>query len=143
MALMEKYDAFISYSHAEDNAEIAEALHKKLEHYRIPSQIQKITGKKKIERVFRDKEELPLSANLTENIYTALDNSEYLIVLCSPESRASQWVQREIEYFAWKRAYLCGINKRRTGRCISSNSLRKDRNKNRYQWSKLHNYRTS
>lgn len=100
MALMEKYDAFISYSHAEDNAEIAEALHKKLEHYRIPSQIQKITGKKKIERVFRDKEELPLSANLTENIYTALDNSEYLIVLCSPESRASQWVQREIEYFA-------------------------------------------
>ena len=46
MALMEKYDAFISYSHAEDNAEIAEALHKKLEHYRIPSQIQKITGKK-------------------------------------------------------------------------------------------------
>ena len=100
MALMEKYDAFISYSHAEDNAEIAEVLHKKLEHYRIPSQIQKITGKKKIERVFRDKEELPLSANLTENIYTALDNSEYLIVLCSPESRASQWVQREIEYFA-------------------------------------------
>ena len=94
MALMEKYDAFISYSHAEDNAEIAEVLHKKLEHYRIPSQIQKITGKKKIERVFRDKEELPLSANLTENIYTALDNSEYLIVLCSPESRASQWVHR-------------------------------------------------
>ena len=46
MALMEKYDAFISYSHAEDNAEIAEVLHKKLEHYRIPSQIQKITGKK-------------------------------------------------------------------------------------------------
>lgn len=79
---------------------LREALHKKLEHYRIPSQIQKITGKKKIERVFRDKEELPLSANLTENIYTALDNSEYLIVLCSPESRASQWVQREIEYFA-------------------------------------------
>lgn len=100
MALMERYDAFISYSHVEDNAEIAEALHKKLERYRIPSQIQKITGKKKIERVFRDKEELPLSANLTENIYTALDNSEYLIVLCSPESRASQWVQREIEYFA-------------------------------------------
>ena len=60
MALMEKYDAFISYSHAEDNAEIAEVLHKKLEHYRITSQIQKITGKKKIERVFRDKEELPL-----------------------------------------------------------------------------------
>ena len=47
MALMEKYDAFISYSHAEDNAEIAEALHKKLEHYRIPSQIQKRTGKRK------------------------------------------------------------------------------------------------
>ncbi len=100
MALMERYDAFISYSHAEDNAEIAEALHRKLERYRIPAQIRKKTGKKKIERVFRDKEELPLSANLTENIYTALDNSEYLIVLCSPESRASQWVQREIEYFA-------------------------------------------
>ena len=53
MALMEKYDAFISYSHAEDNAEIAEALHKKLEHYRIPSQIQKITGKKNVSFAIR------------------------------------------------------------------------------------------
>ena len=53
---MEKYDAFSSYSYAEDNAGIAEALHKKLGHYRIPSQIYQLKGKKIIERAFGVKE---------------------------------------------------------------------------------------
>lgn len=97
-----KYDAFISYRHCEPDSLIAEALHKKLEHYHIPRVVQQFTGRKKISRIFRDKEELPLSSNLTDNIYEALDHSEFLILICSPESMKSIWVQREVEYFVNK-----------------------------------------
>ncbi|MDO4615967.1 MAG: TIR domain-containing protein [Lachnospiraceae bacterium] len=94
------YDAFISYRHAEIDGAIAEKLHRKLERYHIPKQLQKKTGKKKISRIFRDQEELPLSFSLTDDITKALDHSEFLIVLCSKTSRESKWVQREIEYFS-------------------------------------------
>ena len=94
-----RYDAFISYSHSEPDAFVAGKLHSMLEHYKVPKKIQEISGKKKIERVFRDREELPLSANLAMGICEALENSEYLIVICSPRSVKSEWVQREIETF--------------------------------------------
>lgn len=94
-----KYDAFISYSHSEPDAFVAGKLHTMLEHYRVPKKIREICGKKKIERVFRDREELPLSANLAMSICEALENSEYLIVICSPRALKSEWVQREIETF--------------------------------------------
>lgn len=94
-----RYDAFISYSHSEPDAFVAGKLHTMLEHYKVPKKIQEISGKKKIERVFRDREELPLSANLAMGICEALENSEYLIVICSPRSVKSEWVQREIETF--------------------------------------------
>ena len=94
-----RYDAFISYSHSEPDAFVAGKLHTMLEHYKVPKKIQEISGKKKIERVFRDREELPLSANLAMGICEALENSEYLIVICSPRSVKSEWVQREIEAF--------------------------------------------
>ncbi len=97
-----KYDAFISYRHCPFDSCVAAKLHKKLEHYHIPRIIRQLTGRKKISRIFRDKEELPLSSNLTQKIYDALDHSEYLILICSPESKASLWVQREVSYFIEK-----------------------------------------
>ncbi len=93
------YDAFISYKHLEPDSIIAQKLHHMLEHYHIPKRIQKLTGKKKFSRVFRDREELPLSADLGENIQEALEHSDFLIVICSPESKESQWVQREVATF--------------------------------------------
>lgn len=97
-----KYDAFISYRHCPFDSLVAAKLHKMLEHYHIPRIIRQLTGRKKISRIFRDKEELPLSSNLTQKIYDALDHSEYLILICSPESKASLWVQREVSYFIEK-----------------------------------------
>lgn len=94
-----KYDAFISYRHVPRDIAVAENLHKLLEHYRVPKNVQKMTGKQKIHRVFRDRDELPLADNLSDNLLTALDQSEYLLVICSPESKESIWVQREVEYF--------------------------------------------
>lgn len=94
-----KYDAFISYKHSETDKYVAELLHKQLETYVAPNSVFKKTGKKKIKRVFRDKDELPISSNLSDNIQLALTNSEFLIVICTPRTPLSYWVQKEIETF--------------------------------------------
>ena len=94
------YDAFISYRHTQLDSFVAKKIHHMLEHYRIPKKIQKKSGKKKITRVFRDQEELPLSADLSENISEALKNSEFLILICSPEAMESRWVQTEVKTFS-------------------------------------------
>ena len=96
-----RYDAFISYRHCELDSFISENLHKKLENYRMPSSVIKnlSPAKQKIERVFRDEAELPLSQNLSDPITAALDNSEFLIVICTPRLRQSQWCMKEIETF--------------------------------------------
>lgn len=55
--------------------------------------------KTRISRVFRDREELPLVTNLADPITEALQNSEYLIVICSPRLPESMWCRKEIETF--------------------------------------------
>jgi WD40 repeat protein len=94
-----KYDAFISYRHTMPDKAVAERLHRLLETFKIPKSIVKSSGKKRINRVFRDREELPTSSDLAENITKALESSEYLIVICSPRTKKSQWVLKEIETF--------------------------------------------
>lgn len=94
-----KYNAFISYRHTPHDMMAAKKLHRALETYHIPKSVQKLTGKKRIERVFRDQEELPIGSDLNENILNALQESEYLIVICSPETPGSYWVLKEIETF--------------------------------------------
>lgn len=93
------YNAFISYKHAPEDNRVAEAIHKGLERFHIPTKIQKQTGFRRINRIFRDTEELPITSNLNDTIAAALDNSDYLIVICSTNTKESIWVQREIEYF--------------------------------------------
>lgn len=95
---MNRYDAFISYRHTEPDMYIAKKVHKGLETLKVPRGSPKF-GKKKIERVFRDQEELPIGSDLGDNIRTALEESEYLIVVCSPRTPESYWVQKEIETF--------------------------------------------
>ena len=56
-------------------------------------------NKTRIQRVFRDKEELPLVTNLADPITEALANSEFLIVICSPRLPESMWCRKEIETF--------------------------------------------
>ncbi len=94
-----KYDAFISYRHGELDGLVAEKLHRMLEAYRIPAPIAKKIGKKKLSRVFRDREELPTSSNLSDSINDALENSAFLLLICSRRTCSSQWVMREVERF--------------------------------------------
>lgn len=97
--MIEHYNAFISYKHAKEDIKVAEAVQHGLEHFHIPGKIKKKTGKKHIERIFRDKEELPITSDLSENIAYALEHSDYLIVICSTNTKESMWVPREIEFF--------------------------------------------
>ena len=95
------YDAFISYRHCDLDQFVAENLHKQMETFKLPKNLVKknIASRTKIERVFRDKEELPLTNNLEDPIMQALIHSEYLIVVCSPRLRESAWCKKEIETF--------------------------------------------
>lgn len=97
--MIDHYNAFISYKHAPEDNRVAEAVQKGLERFHIPKKIQKKTGMKRIQRVFRDKDELPITSNLSGTIAYALEHSDYLIVICSTNTKESMWVPREIEYF--------------------------------------------
>lgn len=91
------YNAFISYRHHPDDIRVAGEIHRGLERFHIPGPLKKKS--KKITRLFRDKEELPITSNLNDDIRLALENSDYLIVICSVHTKESVWVQREIELF--------------------------------------------
>ena len=50
-------------------------------------------------RSFRDRDELPGSSNLGDNIVNALQQSRSLIVVCSPRASVSRWVNEEVLTF--------------------------------------------
>ncbi len=97
-----RYWAFISYSHHDSRA--ATRLHRRLESYRVPRRlIGRPTAKgavpKRLQPIFRDRDELPSSAELGGVIRQALSESRHLIVICSPSAAASRWVDEEIRLF--------------------------------------------
>ncbi len=92
-----KYKAFISYRHKELDKEVAVNLQKMLESYKPP---KSVSGKDfKRWRVFRDETELNTGSSLGDNITNALDNSEFLIVVCSETTKDSKWCMQEITHF--------------------------------------------
>lgn len=105
---MRRYAMFISYRHA-DNVEMgrkwANWLHETVENYEVPTDLIGKTNLRgqpvppTLYPVFRDEEELPADADLTTNIQRALQNSELLVVLCSPRAAKSRFVADEIRYF--------------------------------------------
>ena len=104
-----KYKAFISYRHAELDSAVAKTLHTLIEQYRIPKALR-TNGEKKMGIVFRDEEELSATNDLTDKIYTALDNSEHLVVICTKATLQSPWVTKEVEHFPCRRRAHGGIS---------------------------------
>ena len=94
-----EYNAFISYRHTIRDSLVAAHLQKALETYRIPRQIRKSLGIEPIKSIFRDEEELEATSDLRSSIAQALAASDYLIVVCSPDTASSEWVAWEIETF--------------------------------------------
>jgi hypothetical protein len=94
-----RYDAFISYRHVEPDRSWAKWLHSALETYRVP---RKLVGQgiaRRIGRVFRDEEEFSASSDLHQNVEATLRESRWLIVICSPRTPESKWVNKEISLF--------------------------------------------
>ena len=94
-----EYTAFISYRHKTFDTAVAKKIQRQIENYRIPAHIAKRFGGKRVGKVFRDRDELPLLADLGEGIRFALEKSEWLIVICTPELPLSKWCMAEVDYF--------------------------------------------
>ena len=91
-----QYSAFVSYSRRDSR--IASRLQRRIEGYRLPHRIT-AHGKKRLKPVFRDRDDLTAASDLSEALRAALRASEYLIVVCTPNTPQSEWVGREIDYF--------------------------------------------
>ena len=99
---MFRFKAFISYNHRE--RVWSTWLQRSLEAYRIPKRLVGSEGEfgpvpRRLTPVFRDREDLPSASDLSGKVKEALEASEALIVVCSPASAGSKWVNEEIRYF--------------------------------------------
>jgi tetratricopeptide (TPR) repeat protein len=96
---MFRYRAFISYSRSD--LRYAAQLQRDLEGFRIPRAIVDRLGVpgNRVRPIFRDASDLPAATGLGSALSEALENSDSLIVICSPGACASQWVNKEIQEF--------------------------------------------
>ena len=86
------YDAFISYSHAADGR-LAPSLQVGLA--RLATSRFSRRGLK----TFRDETGIGADARMWNSIQSALDQSDWFVLLASPEAASSRWVNREVEYW--------------------------------------------
>jgi len=96
------YAAFISYNSAD--RDIARRLQRALESYSIPKPLRGQTTAigaigERIGKVCRDRTDFKSGESLNAALIEALDQSSSLVVLCSPDSAQSKWVNAEIEHF--------------------------------------------
>jgi len=96
------YAAFISYNSADRDA--ARRLQRALENYSTPKELRgRATGfgaiGERIGKVCRDRTDFKSGESLSAALKEALRKSWCLVVLCSPDSAQSKWVNSEIEFF--------------------------------------------
>ena len=97
-----RYQAFISYAHANKNW--ARSIHVRLETFRTPKALvgrQGLRGpvQARLHPIFRDRDDLSTHHELGPALQDSLEQSRFLIVLCSPTSANSKWVNEEIRFF--------------------------------------------
>lgn len=89
---MPDYDSFISYSLSADG-NLAPAVQAGLQRMAKP------WSKRRALEVFRDETGLTVNPDLWGSITSALDDSSWFVLLASPESARSRWVDREVEHW--------------------------------------------
>ena len=97
-----RYRAFISYSSAD--RVVGERFQRAIEHYRLPKPLRGMDYgygpvPKRLTPLFRDRTDANAGRDLGVILRTALENSDALVVLCSPASARSKWVNEEIRTF--------------------------------------------
>lgn len=115
-----QFHAFISYKRGGSDERWAKWLQSRLEAYRIPTQIalslpkdatapdssalpqkenaDSISAGRRF-KIFRDKTDLGSHPDLTTGLHESLSKCHYLIVICSPRSAVSPYVDNEVRYF--------------------------------------------
>ncbi|GAA0492274.1 hypothetical protein Ade02nite_68840 [Paractinoplanes deccanensis] len=86
------FDGFISYSHSADGR-LAPAVQRGLH------RLAKPWHRRRALWIFRDQTGLSVTPGLWSSIQTALDGSQYFVLLASPEAARSPWVNKEIEHW--------------------------------------------
>ncbi len=103
-----RYYAFISYSHKD--AKWGKWLQDKIEHYRLPTVLRNEYSKdgkelpKFVRPLFRDTTDITPKGGLSMTLRQELEQSKYLIVICSPSSAkpnddGRHWVNDEVIEF--------------------------------------------
>jgi WD40 repeat protein len=95
-----RYRAFISYSQRDTIA--AQRLHRALENYRVPLGVSPdvVPSKRRLlGKFFRDTDDMSAASDISATVRGAIEDSESLIVVCSPRSAQSRWVDTEIQHF--------------------------------------------
>lgn len=92
-----RYWAFLSYSH--EDADWADWIFDGLGGFHVPRKLRRPGMGSHLRPIFRDREELAASADLNGRIREAMESSDALVVLCSPNAARSQWVNAEIKLF--------------------------------------------
>jgi len=97
-----RYRAFISYSWAD--REWGEWAHRALETYRTPAALVGKAGAfgpvpARLTPIFKDREEEAAGAGITASIEAAMAASDFMIVICSPTSARSKWVNHEVAWY--------------------------------------------
>ena len=97
-----KYWAFISYSRTD--VAWAKWLHDELESYHVPSWLRGQNGRDgpipaQLFPIYIDLDEARGGADIGAEMRRSLARSRHLIVICSPRSATSRWVNEEIRYF--------------------------------------------
>lgn len=96
--LGKRYRAFISYS--QQDRRWGKRLHRWLETYRVPLGAQvDLDPPGRLGRFFRDEEEMAAASNIADLVRGAIEDAENLVVVCSPRSAQSKWVNAEIHHF--------------------------------------------
>jgi WD40 repeat protein len=85
-----RWDAFVSYSHLDDQR-LVRSIHNGLQYIAIP--FWKVRGRK----VFLDRYDNRVGQGLNKSIHKALSSARYFVLLASPSSANSQWVNDEIK----------------------------------------------
>ncbi len=98
-----RYRAFLSYSHTDEL--LARRLHRRMEAYRLPAGLEPVEtpegfDARRLTPVFRDRDELVAAGDLGATIQAALRESAALVLVASPASAQSHYVNEEVRAFA-------------------------------------------
>lgn len=101
------YKAFISYSWSDQKW--SQWLHRALETYHPPKDLIGSKGRHgpvpaRLMPLFKDRDEEAAGSSISQAIEEGLAASEFLIVICSPRSARSRWVNHEIAWFKTHRS---------------------------------------